>query len=68
MPTQAKAFYNEGEFNIGQFSTGEFVTTALGVNANGSGSSVSINMEADINGEELSLQEINVLALVGRTL
>lgn len=68
MPTQAKSFYNEGEFNVGQFSTGEFVTTALGVNANGSGSSVSINMEADINGEELSLQEINVLALVGRTL
>jgi hypothetical protein len=25
-------------------------------------------MEADINGQELSLQEINVLALLGRTL
>ena len=56
------------EFNIGQFSTGELVTTKLGVNANGSGGSVSINMEADINGDELSLQEINVLALVGRIL
>ena len=29
---------------------------------------MSINMEADINGDELSLQEINVLALVGRIL
>ena len=68
LSTQAKASFNESEFNIGQFSTGEFITSALGVNANGSGGSISIDMEADINGEELSLQEINVLATVGRTI
>ena len=44
------------------------MTSKLSVNANGSGTSLSINMEADINGEELSLQEINVLALLGRTI
>ena len=68
LPSQSIAYFNTSEFNIGQFSTGELVTTKLGVNANGSGGSVSINMEADINGDELSLQEINVLALVGRIL
>ena len=68
LATQAKAFFNESEFNIGQFSKGEFVTTGLDVNANGSGGSVSIDLQADINGEELSLQEINVLATVGRTI
>tara|TARA_R100001443_G_scaffold31216_4_gene45228 strand:+ start:10879 stop:12432 length:1554 start_codon:yes stop_codon:yes gene_type:complete len=68
LSTQAIAYFNESEFNIGQFSAGELVTTKLGVNANGSGNSVSINMEADINGDELSLQEINVLTLLGKTL
>jgi hypothetical protein len=68
LPTQAVAFFNESEFNVGQFSLGELVTSKLSVNANGSGTSLSINMEADINGEELSLQEINVLALLGRTI
>lgn len=68
LTTQAIAYFNESEFNIGQFSAGELVTTKLGVNANGNGGSVSINMEADINGDELSLQEINVLALLGRTI
>jgi hypothetical protein len=68
LATQAKAEFNGGQFNIGQFSTGEFITTALGFNANGSGGSVSINMEADINDDQLSLQEINVLALMGKTI
>ena len=68
LETQAKSEFNSGQFNIGQFSKGEFITTALGFNANGSGGSVSINMEADINNDQLSLQEINVLALLGRTI
>jgi len=68
LATQAKAEFNVGQFNIGQFSTGEFITTALGFNTNGSGGSVSINMEADINDDQLSLQEINVLALMGKTI
>jgi hypothetical protein len=50
-----------------QFSTGQ-LTSRTGVNANGSGSTLVIGMEADINGQELSIQEINVLALLGRTL
>jgi len=36
-------------------------------NASGCGSTVSIGVEVDINGHPFSLQEINVLALIGKT-
>ena len=52
---------------MGQFSDG-VLTSKQAINTNGSGGTLSIGMEADINGEELSLQEINVLALVGKTI
>ena len=52
---------------MGQYSDG-VLTSKQAINTNGSGGTLSIGMEADINGEELSLQEINVLALVGKTI
>ena len=67
LSSQATSEFNVDEFNIGQFSSGQ-LTSRTGINANGSGSTLVIGMEADINGQELSLQEINVLALLGRTL
>jgi len=63
----ATSEYNVDEFNIGQFSLGKF-TSRENVNATGSGGTLSINMEADVDGKEISLQEINVLALLGKTL
>ncbi len=63
----ATSEYNVDEFNIGQFSQGKF-TSRENVNATGSGGTLSINMEADVDGKEISLQEINVLALLGKTL
>ncbi len=63
----ATSEYNIAEFNIGQFSTGKFLSRK-NVNTSGSGGTLSINMEADVDGKEISLQEINVLALLGRTL
>jgi len=63
----ASAEFGVGEFNIGQFSTGIAVSREA-INTNGSGGTVTIGLEADIDGGELSLQEINVLALVGKTL
>jgi hypothetical protein len=36
------------------------------VNVSGSGTTLAVTIEADINGTELSLQEINVLALMGK--
>lgn len=63
----ATSEFNVDEFNIGQFSTGKFLSRK-NVNASGSGGTLSINMEADVDGKEISLQEINVLALLGKTL
>ena len=63
----ATSEFNVDEFNIGQFSTGK-ILSRKNVNASGSCGTLSINMEADVDGKEISLQEINVLALLGKTL
>ena len=55
------------EFAIGEFTGGE-LTTRNAVQATGNGSIITIGLEADINGSALSLQEINVLALMGKVL
>jgi len=60
------AFYAVDEFNIGEYTGGE-LTTKSSVSGTGNGSVITIGMEADINGFALSLQEINVLALIGKT-
>ena len=63
----AGAEFNVAQFNIDEYSgtTQQVVRKAL--NATGSGSTVVVGLEADINGNALSLQEINILALVGKT-
>jgi hypothetical protein len=50
-----------------EFTGGELTSRRV-VNATGNGSIVTIGLEADINGSQLSLQEINVQALIGKTL
>lgn len=50
-----------------EFSSGE-LTSRNSINANGSGGTLNIGVESDIDGFKLSLQEINVLALVGKTI
>ena len=67
LDTQGLAEFNVAEYNIGEFSLGEQVSREA-INTNGSGGTLKIGMESDINAFELSLQEINVLALVGKTL
>ena len=42
------------------------LTSRLKINTTGSGSTVVIGVEADINGSPLSLQEINTQALIGK--
>lgn len=49
-----------------EFTGGE-LTTQKNLNATGNGSTVVIGLEASINGSALSLQEINVQALIGKT-
>ena len=58
---------NGTSFRVAEY-TGGGITTRRSVNTTGSGSVVTIGMESEINGFPLSLQEINVLALMGKTL
>ena len=48
--------------------TGGELTNQRSLNAVGSGTTVVVGLESDINGFALSLQEINLLALIGKTL
>lgn len=64
---ESSAEYNISEFNIAEYSSGRLVVREA-VNATGSGSTLAIKIESDISGTELSIQEINVLALTGKTL
>ena len=64
---QVPAYYGVDEFAIGEFTGGE-LTTRNSVQATGNGSIITIGLEADIDGSALSLQEINVLALIGKTI
>jgi hypothetical protein len=64
---QVPAFYGVSEYTVGTF-TGGVLTTKPTVNTTGSGSVVTIGLEADIDGSQLSIQEINVLALIGKTI
>jgi hypothetical protein len=57
--------FNVGEFNEGEFSVGVPITRPS-INAGGSGYVVTIGLTSTINGASLSIQQIDVLALLGR--
>ena len=58
------------ELTVSSFSefTGGELASRRPVNTTGDGTVITIGMESDINGFPLSLQEINVLVLIGKTL
>ena len=72
---QNPAFYSVNEFHgddpgeesnpLSEFTGGE-LTNQRSLNAVGSGTTVVVGLEADINGFSISLQEINLLALLGK--
>ena len=64
---QQPAFFGTDEFNVAEF-TGGSLTARRVVNTTGSGTIITIGLESDINGFPLSIQEINVLALMGKTI
>lgn len=66
--TGTVAEFNIAEFNVAEFSGESKQIIQRALNATGNGSTVVVGLESDINGSELSLQEINILALVGKTL
>lgn len=65
---QITAYFNESEFNSTAEFTGGDLTSRRGINATGGGGVITIGLEADIDGSGLSLQEINVLALMGKVI
>jgi len=64
---QDPGYYSESEFNVAEFTGGE-LTSRRFVNTTGYGSVITIGLESDINGSALSLQEINVLAMIGKVI
>jgi hypothetical protein len=64
---QITGFYGESEYTTVEF-TGGALTNQKSLNATGYGTSIVVGLEADIDGSQLSLQEINVMALIGKLL
>ena len=64
---QITGFFNESEYTAVEF-TGGALTNQRSLNATGYGTSVVVGLEAEIDGSQLSLQEINVMALIGKLL
>jgi hypothetical protein len=62
---QTPALFGVSEYNESEFTGGTLVTRKS-INATGFGTSVVIGVEAEINSSQLSLQEINVMALIGK--
>ena len=61
-------FFGESEFNVAEYSEEGSVISRKSINTTGYGTVISVGLETDINGFALSIQEMNVLALVGKTL
>ena len=59
------AEYNIAEYNEAEYSTG-VITARPAINTGGSGYVVTIGVSATIDGEPLSIQQIDALALLGR--
>ena len=60
-------FYGESEYTVAEFTEGDLITRRS-LNTTGYGSVVSVGLETDVNGNSISLQDFNVLALLGRVL
>jgi hypothetical protein len=58
--------YNIAEYNIAEYTSG-IVLDRFTVNAGGSGSVMQLGLEADINGNPLSIQKIDVYIKQGKT-
>jgi hypothetical protein len=58
--------YNIGEYNIAEFSNG-VVLDQFQINAGGNGAVMQLGLEAELNGDPLSIQKIDVYVAQGKT-
>jgi hypothetical protein len=66
LDTGAVYEYNIGEYNIAEFSSG-IVLDQFQVNAGGTGAVLQLGLEAELNGDPLSIQKIDVYVAQGKT-
>jgi hypothetical protein len=59
--------YGIGEYNIAEYSSG-IVLDRFSINAGGQGTIMQLGLEADINGNPLSIQKIDVAVKAGKTI
>ena len=60
------SYYNVQEWATGGYGTSDELIKRYRVNTGGSGESLVIGLEAEVRGNTVSLQEINVQTLIGR--
>ena len=64
--TSTPGFYGESEYTAVEFTLGDLISRKS-LNCTGNGSVVSVGLQTEVNGNSISLQEMNVLALIGKT-
>lgn len=65
LPSESVSEYNVAEYGIGEFSDG-VVLDDVYINAGGSGETIQIGMESDINGTFLSIQRVDIYCKLGK--
>jgi len=65
--TSTPGFYGESEYTAVEFTLGDLISRKS-LNCTGNGSVISVGLQTEVNGNSISLQEMNVLALIGKTL
>ena len=65
--TSTPGFYGESEYTQVEFTLGDLISRKS-LNCTGNGSVISVGLQTEVNGSIISLQEMNVLALVGKTI
>ena len=65
--TSTPGFYGESEYTAVEFSLGDLISRKS-LNCTGNGTVITVGLQTEVNGASISLQEMNVLALIGKTL
>jgi len=61
------AFFGVSEYTQAEFSLGDLISRKS-LNCTGNGTVITVGLQTEVNGTSISLQEMNVLALIGKTL
>ncbi len=64
--TSTPGFYGESEYTTVDFTLGDLISRKS-LNCTGNGSVITVGLQTEVNGNAISLQEMNVLALIGKT-